>query len=82
MRGGGIHGAKDVVQDVFQSVTGAAVGEQIRFFASHQVQIAAHDIQIGADVRSKVSLVDHQQVGLGNSLAAFAGDFVAGGDVR
>ena len=57
------------------------IGEDERPVATHLAGVAVHHVEVGADVRGEVDLVDEQQVRAGNDGAAFAGDFVAGGNV-
>ena len=49
--------------------------------AAHGAGIAIHDVQIGADGAGEIGFIDNQEVGLRDAGAAFAGDFVAAGDV-
>src|SRR5438874_580436 len=45
--------------------------------AAHPLAIAPHDLEIGADMRSEVDLVDHQQIAAGDAWASLARDLVA-----
>ena len=57
------------------------VGEHEGAFAAHFLAVPFHYIQGGVHLFGDVDLVDDQQVGFGDTRAAFAGDLVAGGDV-
>ena len=45
--------------------------------AAHPARIAVHDVEVGADQRREVDLVDHQQVGAGDAGPALARDLLA-----
>ena len=49
--------------------------------AAHPATIAIHHFERSANVRRKVDLVDHQQIGPYDARPAFAGDFVSTGHV-
>src|SRR5438552_4028546 len=57
------------------------VGEDERPVAAHPTRVAVHDFQRRADQRREIDLVDHQEIGLGDSRAALARDLIAGGHV-
>src|SRR5690606_3052981 len=48
---------------------------------AHLGGVTVHDVEVGADQRGQVGLVDHQQVGEGDAGAALAGHLVAARDV-
>src|SRR5262249_10084150 len=50
-------------------------------FAAHELGVARHDVEAGADVRREIDLVDHQEVRARNTGTTFARDLVASGDV-
>ena len=54
------------------------VGEDEGAVAAHLAGVAVHHLQAGADHRSEVGLVDHQQVRPGDARPALARDLVAG----
>ena len=68
-----------------QSATGATSVAQRdrghRQLAAALGGLADHPLDVGADVRREVGLVDRQQVGAGDARAALARDVVAAGDV-
>ena len=49
--------------------------------AADRGRVAVHHLQVGADQRREVGLVDHEQVGAGDAGAALARHLVAAGDV-
>jgi hypothetical protein len=63
------------------AIAAAQIGEDKRALAAHAFGIGGHHIQIGADVRGQIGLVDNQQIGAGDAGAAFAGDFFTAGDI-
>ena len=60
---------------------GPQVGEHGRALGTGRGEVAAHALEVGADVRREVDLVDDEQVGLDEPEAALARDVVAGRDV-
>lgn len=62
-------------------MAGFAVAEDDGAVAAHFFAVAFHDLEAGADDLGEVDFVDDEEVGLGDTRAAFAGDFVAAGDV-
>ena len=64
-----------------QPLPSQQIGEDERPVAAHLAGVAVHHVEVGADMRGEVDLVDEQQVGARDAGAAFAGDFVTGSDV-
>ncbi|MNR10442.1 hypothetical protein D3C85_1266940 [compost metagenome] len=60
---------------------GLQVGKSPRSLRAHPVGVALHHFQRSPDVGGQVDLVDHQEVGLGDSRAALARDLLALGHV-
>ena len=52
-------------------------GEDERAISTHPGAVALHDREVGSDGIRQVGLVDHQEVGLGDSGAALARDLIA-----
>ena len=55
--------------------------QQERPLAPHLQAVAPHDVQVGADVRRQVDLVDDQQVAVADARTSLAGNLVALGHV-
>ena len=72
----------NVFDDLIHSDSRIGAREQKWPVSAHQSRIAFHNAQIRADRRSKIDLVDHQQIGLRDARAAFARDFIAAGDIN
>ena len=71
----------DEVDDALDPLPCFKVGEDEGALAAHPLGVAVHDFEAGADQRREIDLVDDEEVGAGDAGAAFARDFVAGGDV-
>ena len=56
-------------------------GEDGGSFAAHHAGVVFHDAEVCANEFGQVGFVDDEEVRLGDAGAAFAGDFVACGDV-
>src|SRR5580692_10295744 len=57
------------------------IGEDVRFSSANARRVSLHHFEAGADIRSKVNLVDHQKAGVGDARTSFSGNLVAFGDV-
>ena len=69
------------MHDLVEPFAGEAVGEDERPLAAHRPRVALHHLQVGADVRREVGLVDDQEVGARDAGPALAWDLVALSDV-
>ena len=54
------------------------IGEDEGPLAAHLARVAVHHLEVGADQRREIDLVDDQQVGAGDAGPALARDLVAG----
>src|SRR5690348_9124508 len=59
----------------------AYLGKNKRPRPTHPAGITVHDFQIRAYRWSKIGLIDHEKVGLGDAWPAFAGDLVPTGHI-
>ncbi len=57
------------------------VGEAETALPPHPERVALHHLERGSDVRRQVDLVDHEEIGAGDSRPSFAWDLVAASDV-
>ncbi len=71
----------DQLDEFGNALAGAAVGEQERLVAAHQLRIVRHHLEARADVGRQVGLVDDEDVRLRDPGSVLARDLVAGGDV-
>ncbi len=62
------------LEDAVKAHVLSEIGEQERPRASHLARVAIHHFQRGADVRSQINFVDHQEIGSRDSRAALARD--------
>ncbi len=67
------------VGDFADAVVGGEAGEDDGKVAALSFRVDGHGVQVGADVRGEVGLVDDEEVGGGDAGAALAGDVVAAG---
>lgn len=72
---------QDAGNDFVHSHAMLHLGKNKRAIAAHFFGVAFHHFQIGADGLGEVGFVDDQQIGLSDSGAAFARNFVAAGDI-
>jgi hypothetical protein len=72
---------QNVADDLIQAHPVFHLRENEGAAAAHLLRIPIHHGKIGADRGREVGLVDHQQIGLGDSRAPFARDFVPARDV-
>jgi len=79
---GVLPGVGDLGDDGVHANSVTDLGKNNRAVAAHGAGVALHDLEIGADGRGKVGLVDDQQIGLSNAGSALAGNLVAGGHVN
>jgi ABC-type phosphonate transport system ATPase subunit len=59
----------------------AQVGHHERVLAAHAAGVGRHHGEVGADQRSQLSFVDHEQVRADDAGATFSGDLLAAADV-
>src|SRR5262249_734319 len=64
-----------------QACAALEIREHERPIAAHQLGVARHDVEAGADVRGEIDLVDHEQIGTRHARTSFARDLVAAGEV-
>ena len=69
------------VDDGIQTLAGLHIGKHERPFATHFLRGAIHDLQLCTHMGPEVDLVDDQQIGLGDTRPALAGDLVARGHI-
>src|SRR5256885_13694840 len=54
------------------------IRKEIGQVAPHSLAVPIHHGQIGSDMRREIDLVDHQEIGPGNSGTTFARDLITG----
>src|SRR5262249_26047285 len=64
-----------------QAYAALEIREHERPIAAHQLGVARHDFEAGADVRGEIDLVDHEEIRACHARTAFARDLVAAGYV-
>ena len=74
-------GCLDEGDDAVEAVAAAHVGEDVGALAAHALRVRLHHLEIGADIRREVDLVDDEKVGAGDAGAAFPRHLLAAGDV-
>jgi len=78
---GVLPGVQDVSDDAVDADPAFHFGEDIGSVTTHFEGVAFHDGEVGADGGGEVDFVDHQEIALGDTGAAFARDFVTARDV-
>src|SRR6267142_562775 len=71
----------DERRDLLQALAALQIREHERTLATQPQRVRFHHREIRAHQRSEIDLVDHQQIGPGDSRAAFPGDLFAFRDV-
>ena len=78
---GVLPGVQDVIDDFGDSDGMFDLRENIGAVAPHFPRVAFHDAEVCSDGRGQIGLIDHQQVRLSQTGAAFSGYLIATGDV-
>src|SRR6516225_6457434 len=73
--------SNEEIDDPVESFTGLQVGEEKGPRAAHALRVTPHDLEVGADQRRQIDLVDDQKVRSGDAGSALARDLVAGRDI-
>src|SRR5580658_8685867 len=81
-RAGMLPGMNDVADYLINAAIMTNLREHKRAGAAHPSGVTFHDAKVGPDGRGQVSLVDDQQIGLGDAGSAFAWNLVAAGYVN
>src|SRR6267142_6328502 len=81
-RGGVLPGEKGVMDDLGKTDTVLCLGEYAGAVSAHQLGVTLHNLEISTDGLREISFVDNEEVRLRNAGTAFAGNFVAAGDIN